>query len=390
MRNVFAIAALPLLLTACGGGSDNNNTSPAPGQTATVAQPIALSGQVVDGPISGAQVCLFSDGVQVRDSNGANVCATQTDAQGFYTIQIPSNISPGFLTLVASKGSYIKLTSALGTFSQLLAARGSDGKVTSASLPGSRVTHFTTANLALADTNNDGTVSMSEFNAYIADYAKVRNVAAVIKAAVDFGQASSLIGGQSTDTLLLASAASRNQTLGSSNKTLAQWAADPSNASVIAAIDSDVVADLASKFSNYQLSTVVTSSRIPPAITANNGAASLACEINTNNESATVQIALDAARGVMILKHDNTHTVGSYNAQAGTVSLTENDPLAVSTVSPAGVTYYAEGFFKLSGTVDAATGKITGTYSELSANTWSLDTRRQECSAGGTIAAVKL
>jgi hypothetical protein len=390
MRKTLSVALLPLYLAACGGGSGNGSSSPVAGPTATGPDSIMLSGQVVDGSIAGAQVCLFSDGVQVRNSTGAAVCSSQTDAQGYYTIQIPSNVALGFLTLVASKDGYVKLTSALGTFSQVMAARGSDGKVTPASLPGSRVTHFTTANLALADTNNDGTVSISEFNAYIADYSKVRNVAAVIKATIDFGQKASLIGGQTNDTLQLAIAAARNQTLGSTNKTAAQWAADPANATVIAAVDQDVATDMAGSFSNYQLSTVVTSSQIPSKSTANNGTASIGCEIDTNNESATVQIAFDAARGVLILKHDNRQTVGSYNPQTGAISLTENDPLSVSMVSSSGVTYYSEGFFKLNGTFDSSTGKITGTYSELSANTWSLDSTRQVCTAGGTVTATKL
>lgn len=385
MRNTLAIALLPLALAACGGGGGSDTTS-----QASNSNPVVLNGQVVDGPIAGAQVCLFSDGVQVRDSAGTAVCSSQTDVQGNYTIQIPSNVALGFLTLVATKDGYIKLTSALGTFSQVMAAQGSDGKVTPASLPGSRVTHFTTANLALADTNNDGTVSMSEFNAYIADYNKVRNVAAVIKAAIDFGQGSSLIGGQTSDTLSLASAAAKDETLGTSGKTTTQWVADPANANVLAAVDQDAAADLAGRFANYQLSTVVTSHQIPAPVTANNGTASIYCEVNTNNESAPVQIAFDAARGIVILKSEDGQITGSYNAQTGALSLNQTDPRAVSLVSSSGVTFYSESHFRMNGTLNASTGNIAGTYDEMTANTWSLDATRQECSAGGTFTLTKL
>jgi hypothetical protein len=389
MRQTLAVALLPLSLVACGGGS-SDGSSPLTSATTAGAESVVLSGQVVDGPIAGAQVCLFADGVQVRNAAGAPVCSTESDAQGNYSLTVPRNIPAGFLTLIASKSSYIKLASALGTLSQVLGAAGNSGTVTSASLPAVRITNLTTANFALADTNNDGTVSKAELDAYNSEYTKVRPVAAVIKAVIDLGQAASLISGQTNDTLQLASAAATNQTLGSTNKTATQWVVDPANANVIAAVDQDVATDMANSFSNYQLSTAVISSQIPPTVTANNGTASLYCEINTNNESATVQIAFDAARGLVVLKHDNTQIVGSYNSQTGAVSLNENDPLAVSMVSSSGVTYYGEGFFKLNGTFNASTGKIIGTYSELSANTWSLDSTQQKCTAGGTFTATKL
>ena len=397
MRKVLAIGLLPLSLAACGGGSINNDNrnnagsnSNSPVASPTTAGPdsVVLSGQVVDGPIAGAQVCLYSDGVQARNAAGAVICSSATDAQGNYTITIPRTLTSGFITLVAIKEN-IKLVSSLGTLSQVLAAAGSSGTVSSATLPPARISQFTTADFALADTNNDGIVTKAEFDAYVADYAKLRKVAAVIKAAIDFGQARYLIGGQTSNTLLLASSAARNQPLGTTNQTADQWAADPANASVIAATDQDVATDVSRTFSNYQLSTVVTSYSIPPKVTANNGSASIGCEVNTANETATVQIAIDTVRGAIILKHDNRQTVGSYNAQTGAVSLDEPDPLSVSSVSGS-ITYYSEGFFKLNGTYDPSTGKITGSYSELSANTWSIDSTRVACTAAGTITASKI
>lgn len=383
MHKTLAIALLPLSLAACGGGGGAGG-----GTNSNASDSVVLSGQVVDGPIAGAQVCLFSDGVQARNAAGA-ICSSGTDAQGNYTITIPRDLTPGFLTLVASKGSNIKLVSTLGALSHVLEAAGNGGTVTSANLPTARITHLTTANFALADTNNDGTVSQAELDAYISDYTKVRPVAAVIKGTIDFGQATSLIGGQTNDTLLLALAAARNQTLGTSNKTAAQWVADPANANIIAAVDHDVTADMAGSLSNYQFSTVVTSSHIPSTVLGNNGTASIFCEVNNNNESLNVQITYDAARGLVVLKHDDGQMVGSYNPQTGAVSLTEDTPLAVAKVS-SGITYYSEGSFKINGTLNASTGNITGTYSEMSATTWSLDSTRQECTAGGTFTATKL
>lgn len=382
MRKTIAIALLPLYLAACGGAGGSATAS-------KEADSVVLSGQVVDGPIAGAQVCLLSDGVQVRDTNGTAICSSQTDANGAYSIKIPLGVPLGFLTLVATKDSYIKLASTLGTFSQVMAAAGNGGTVTPASLPGSRVTHFTTANLALADTNNDGTVSMSEFNAYLSDFTKVRKVAAIVKAVIDFGQAGSLIGGQTNDTLALASAAARDQALGTTGKTTTQWLVDPANANVLAAVDQDVSADMAGKFSNYQFSTVVTSSHTPPVVTVNNGTASIYCQANGTNESTTVQIALDAVRGIVVLKHEDGQITGSYNPETGAVSLAEENPLAVSMATPT-ITYYSEGSFNMNGTVNASTGNITGTYSESTATTWTLNSTRQECTAGGTFTATKL
>lgn len=398
MRKIFAIAILPLALSACGGGGSNegssgnssgsSGTGPVAAPVTPAADPVVLSGQVVDGPIAGAQVCLYLDGVQARDAAGAVICSTGTDAQGNFTMTIPRTLAPGFITLVASKEN-IKLVSSLGTLAQVLSAAGNSGAVNSAALPPARISQFTTADFVLADVNNDGVVTKAEFDAYVADYAKLRKVAAVIKAAIDFGQASYLIAGKTSNTLLLASAAAQNQPLGTTSRTVDQWAADPANATVLSSTDQDVTANITGGFANYRLSTVVTSYSIPPKVTANNGAASIGCEVNTANESVTVQIAIDAARGVFVLKHDNMQTVGSYNPRNGAVSLVEPDPLSVSATS-AGVTYYAEGFFKFNGTYDPAAGKITGTYSELSANTWSIDSTRMACTAEGSLTATKL
>jgi hypothetical protein len=386
MRKTSAIAVLPFFLAACGGGSDGANSSNSSSATATTSS-IVLSGQVSDGPIDGAQVCLLSDGVPVRDAAGAAPCSSPTDAQGNFSLSIPRSLAPGFLSLVASKGGAIRLASALGTLSQVSTAADANGVVAAASLPALRISHLTTADYVLADADHDGTVTKSELDAYVSSYASARPVAAVVKAVIDYGQAGSLIGGQTTDTLALAAAAARNQTLGTSGQTAAQWTADAANAGILAAVDQDAAAGVTAGFADYRLSTVVTSYDIPPAATSN-GSASIYCHIDTSNETATVQLAFDAARGIVILKHDDVQAVGSYNAQTGAISIDENDPLAVSASSPS-VTYYSEGYFRLRGTRDAA-GNLAGSYSEMTANTWSLDATREVCTAQGSITATKL
>ena len=395
MHKAAAIAVIPFLLAACGGSSStssNGDSGNASGSGATGSNAITLSGLVSDGPIADAQVCLFSDGVQARSATGAALCSGNTDAQGNYTIAIPTDLAPGFLTLVASKGGSIKLASVLGTLAQVLEAAGNGATVTSAKLPSARITHFTTADFVLADTNNDGTVSKAELDGYVPDYTKIRPAAVVVKAVIDFARGDSLLGSQAGNTLLLASAAVKGQALGSTGKTAAQWVDDTTHANVVSAVDQDLANEMAGTFANYQLSTTVTSYHIPSAASINNGSgngASISCEINTGNESVIVQIATDAARGMFVLKHDGMQTVGSYNPKTGAVSLTEADPLAVSMMTSQ-VTYYAEGYFKLNGILDISAGKLTGSYAELSANTWSLDATRKECTASGNLTATRL
>jgi hypothetical protein len=384
----FKLLALTaaVMLTACGGGGSSSSSDTA----SKGSESVVLSGQVVDGPVAGAQVCLFADGVQAYNTTGAPICSSETDAQGNYTMTIPRSLPPGFVTLVASKGSNIKLASTLGTFAQVLEAAGNDGTVTPANLPAARVSHFTTADFALADANKDGTVSKDEAASYAPDFAAVQKVAAVIKAVIDFeGQAGALIGGQTTNTLNLAWAAARNQTLGTSNKTADQWLSDPANANIIAAVHQDVAQDLEGRFSNYQLSQVVTSSYIPATVVRNGGAASIYCSIGTNGEQETVQVAFDAARRIVVIKYEGGQDVGRYDPQTGAVSLNEDDPREV-VLSGSGITFYSEGSFNMTGTFNASTGKIMGTFSEMSATTWTLDSTRQECTARGTFTATKL
>lgn len=387
----FALSVSMLaVLAACGGGGDGagDANGPANGNTGT----ITLSGQVVDGPVSGAKVCLFVGGAQARNAAGEAICAGDTDAQGNYTMTIPRNLTAGFVTLVATRGSDIKLASTVGTLDQLLAIAGTGGAVTTASLPTAKVTHFTTADFALADANNDGTVSKDEQDAYVPDSAVVQKAATLIKAVIDFSQGSSLIGGQTTNTLALASAAVRNQPLGSANQTLEQWFADPANAEVIAAVNKDLADTLDGKFVKYQFSRVVTASFIPPVVSRNGGTATIYCGIDTENITEVVEIAFDAARRAAVVRYtdegETGQMVGSYNPTTGAVSVEEFYPREISQTSPT-VVFYSDGYFKLKGTVDAA-GNVAGTFADMSATTWTLDSTRQECTASGTLTATKL
>lgn len=385
----FALSVSMLAaLAACGGGDGDADTgSPAAGGTAT----ITLSGQVVDGPIAGAKVCLFSGGAQARNAAGEAICASETDAQGNYTMTVPRNLAPGFITLVATKGSDIKLASTVGTVDQLLAIAGTGGAVTTAGLPTAKVTHFTTADFALADTNNDGTVSKDEQDAYVPDSTVVQKAATLIKAVIDFSQGSALIGGQTPNTLALAAAAVRNQPLGSGGQTPEQWFADPANAEVIAAVNKDLADTLDGKFAKYQLSKVVTASFIPPVVSRNGGAATIYCGIETQNTTEVVEIALDAARRAAVLRYtdegETGQMVGSYDPASGAVSIDDIYPREVAQTSP-DVVFYTEGYFKVKGTVDAA-GNFAGTFADMSATTWTLDATRQECTASGTVTATR-
>lgn len=404
MRKILAAAVVPMFLCACGGDTTNDpgnglsdKTSAAPTNPSAPmpnGDTLTLRGQVTDGPVSGAQVCLHRDGNAIQDTAGKPVCSDVTDSQGNYSLAIPRNLPDGLLMLVATKANSLKLASILGENAQVLdiaAKAEKQGIVDTATFPSLVVSHLSTANIVLADTNADGKLAKEELATYAADYTKMRTVAALVKAVVDFGQANTLLGGSINDTLALAHAAAAGRPFGSANQSIAQWSADPANARIIAAVDLDIAGKAAGSLSNYRLATTVTSHAIPSPVMVSNqgGNGNLSCEINTSNESVIVQIGFDTTSGVIVLKHDGRQTIGSYNPANGSFNLTENDPLEVSTVSPSGVTYYAEGRFNMSGSVDAATGKITGSFSESSINTWSLDSTRQVCTASGSITATR-
>lgn len=387
----FALSTLMLaVLAACGGGGSGSSSDGS----------ITLSGQVVDSAIPGAQVCLFSNGAQARTAAGNAICSGQTDAQGNYTMTIPRNLTSGFLTLVATKGTDIKLTSTLGTLDQVLSAAGSAGTATPSNLPSATVTHITTADFALADTNLDGTVSKAELDAYKPDLSKVQKAATIIKAYIDGGQ-TSLIGGQTTDTLALASAAAQNKPLGTTGQTLDVWFNDPANVQAIALfteVNEDLTAslakELAGKFSKYQLTATVTQQTIPPVVTANGGTASIYCGSDrTVNVPVTfnIDIAFDAARNIALVRYTNddgqlAYITGNYIPQSGDFKLHDIEPKSI--VQTGAVTFYSEGYAKYDGKIDSA-GNIAGTFEDESTTTWSLDDTRQTCPDSGTFTITK-
>jgi hypothetical protein len=390
-------ASLLTVLAACGGGSGSSgqgsNNSAGTGS-------ITLSGQVVDSAIAGAQVCLFSNGAQARNAAGDAICSSLTDAQGNYTLTIPKSLASGLLTLVATKGSDIKLTSSLGTLDQVLSAAGAAGMVTPSDLPSATVTHITTADFTLADTNHDGTVSKAELDAYKPDPTRVHKTASIIKAYIDGGQ-TSLIGGQTADTLALASAVVQNKPLGSTGQTVDEWLNGPASAQVSAIfteVNQELTAalnkEMAGKFSKYKLTDTVTQQTIPPVVTANGGAASIYCSTDRTVNVALasdIDIAFDAARSIVLVRYTNDegkpeYMKGSYNPKTGDFNLHEIDPKRV--VQPGTVTFYGEGYVKYDGKIDAA-GNITGTFEDSSSTTWTLDATRQTCVDKGSFTITK-
>jgi hypothetical protein len=390
-------ASLLAVLAACGGGGGSSGQG---SSNSAATGSITLSGQVVDSAIAGAQVCLFSNGAQARNAAGAAICSSLTDAQGNYTLTIPKNLAAGLLTLVATKGSDIKLTSSLGMQDQVFSAAGATGTVTPSDLPSATVTHITTADYTLADADHDGTVSKAEFEAYKPDPTKVQKAASVIKAYIDGGK-TSLIGGQTADTLALASAVAQNKPLGSTGKKVDEWLDDPDNVQVSAifkevddALTAALNKEMAGKFSKYKLTDTVTQQTVPAVVTANGGAASIYCSTNrTANVPLTtnIDIAFDAARNIALVRYTNKegkpeYMKGSYNPTTGDFSLHETEPKKV--VQPGTVTFYGQSYVKYEGKIDAA-GNITGMFEDSSSTTWTLDATRQTCVDKGSFTITK-
>jgi len=388
------IALTVFALSACGGG-DDKPTGNADNAGSNV---VTLSGKVTDGPIAGAKVCLLSNGVQANNASGEAICSGQTDAQGNYSLSIPRSLASGLLTLIAAKGTDIKLASTLGTVEQVLSAAGAAGTVTPTQLSSATVTHITTANFALADADHDGKVSQAELDAYAPDFSVVQQAATIIQAYIDAGQ-KSLIGGATGDTLLLASAVVQSKPLGTTGKTADDWFADPLNADIIRAAEqamsTSLANDMAGKFVDYRLSKTVTQQTIPAPVSVNGGTATLYCSSDRTLNTPInidISIALDAARNIALVRYpdDNgqpAYIKGSYNAKSGAFNLYELEPKGVSSVQGS-VTFFEEGYSRHVGKIDAS-GVIAGTFEEKWAETWSIDATRQECSESGPFTITK-
>jgi hypothetical protein len=389
-RHALSVTMLAVL-AACGGGGDGGSSS------SSSSGSVALSGQVTDGPISGAQVCLFLDGVPARNAAGAPICSGETDAQGNYTLSIPRNLASGFLTLVATKGADIKLASTLGSVTEVFAAAGTAGTVTPANLSSASVTHLTTASFALADADHDGIVTAAELSAYAPDFAAIQKAATLIQAYIDGGQAT-LIGGSTNDTLALAAAAVQNKALGTTGQTADAWFDDPANAKAVADSASALAASLAKemdgKFANYKLTQTATYQDIPPVHVANGGNSSLSCTTDRTLNVPKVHdigVAFDAARGIVLIRStdDNgqaDYMTASYNPQTGTFSMFEADPAINTQINQ--TTYHYKGWGRHDGRIDAA-GNIGGTFEQKAIDSWSWDSTVQECTDKGTFTIVK-
>ena len=379
-RTALSMAAL-LALAACGGGGSSSSAGSS-GSAGTVE----LRSKVVDGPIAGARVCLFKDGIQALTVSNAAICSADTDAEGGYTLAIPRDLAPGFLTLVVTKGDQIKLASALGTLAQVLGAAGSANIVTDEGLPAIRVTHFTTAEFALADGNGDGTLTADEHRAYDYNFNDVRDVAAIIKAVVDFDQAGALLGDGVGNTLQLAGAAAQG------DFDAAAWLA--AHPDVLAATQQDVADSLAGQYVDYSLTHTFTVKNIPEP-----DESGMYCGIGRDDgldpETGPVQIALDATRGIIVMRFASDdeddedgliELVGTFNPETRAVRFSEVWPTEPTDVPG----FYSEGDMNHVGTRDATTGDITGTFDESSTTTRDGSPNRQTCTGSGTFTASKL
>lgn len=379
------------MLTAC-GGSSNNETEKKNNDD------IKLSGQVVDGPIAEAKVCLFSGGSSVKNKAGADVCSAETDEEGNYTLVIPGSISSGILHLVAAKGDEIRLASVLGSLEDVK-KYAKKNILTPADLSSAVVTHFTTADFVIADTDNDGFVSEQELAGYTPDADKVIKVASIIKAVVDFrDQATDLIGGDISNTLDLAKAAASNEKLGSSNKNADEWLSAPENRNILAEVNKDAAQMIAdSQFSNYEIAETVANGTNEGTIsgTHNGNTATMFCQTGPDeDEPSPVQISLDAQRRMAVIKFKDDEgkdgqIVGSYDPQSQSVKLKEYQPKSVSMRTDQGLVYSSTSTFSMNGTYVPATGTITGTFDEETTNSWNLDNRSVKCTASGTFVATK-
>ena len=395
MNYKLSALALAALLSACGGGGGSDGSA-ADNGASVPAGAVTVSGQVIDAPIAGAKVCLQVDGAAARDAASAAICSADTDAQGNYTLAVPRSLGSGLLTLVASKSGGIKLVSTLGTLEQVIAAAGSSGVATAASLPAARVTHFTTADFVLADSNHDGILSSAEREAYVPSVAASLGVAAVIKAVVDFnGQAGGLLGGATTDTLQLAAAAVQNKPLGTTGRTAGEWLLQSGNANIVQAVLNDLAENSGNVFVRYQYTSTVVSQNVPApeVVFAGGMQASLYCTSPAENESEVIDIALNAQRGTAMVRVQEGgltgYLPGDFNARTGEVQFRLVEPRSVS-LSNAVTTYYSESTGTMRLKLDAQTGALTGTSTDSVTNSWTLNSITKTCTAESSVKAVKL
>ena len=118
----WAVAATAVLVSACGGGDDAVVPAPVVVVPPVVVPPVVVvpppvvvnttvTGAVVKGPVSAAQVCGYAVAVKARGA--ALGSCTTSDASGNYTLTVP--VGSGALWVEASGGTYTDETTALST-----------------------------------------------------------------------------------------------------------------------------------------------------------------------------------------------------------------------------------------------------------------------------------
>lgn len=196
ISTAIALAIGSSMLVGCGGGGSTSGTASTSPSTSAAAT--TISGQVIDAPIANANVCVYVNGTVVKDSSGAALCAT-TDANGNYTLSIPGGLiaDNDYLNLVATKGNNLKFASAIGTMAEVKSAV-LNGTASTATLPSVKITNQTTAEFALADKNQDGSVDQQEEQSFdpstTSNQGKIGTISTLIKACVDGNQCGSESG----------------------------------------------------------------------------------------------------------------------------------------------------------------------------------------------------
>lgn len=94
IKPTLGLMAASLLLSACGGGDDGDNTPPARNAG-------SISGNVYDAPVNGAKIDVF----EYKDGKvGRKLDSTTSNAFGDYKLEFESSSMP--LYVVAQQGSY--------------------------------------------------------------------------------------------------------------------------------------------------------------------------------------------------------------------------------------------------------------------------------------------
>ncbi|MBU6257893.1 MAG: hypothetical protein KGL18_15600 [Burkholderiales bacterium] len=153
----WAVSAVALALTACGGGSGGNSAPPVTTASAT------LSGTVFAAPVAGSSVSAYAADAQGQQTGAALATAT-TDAQGGYALTLNS-LPAGAVLVVASGGTYTSeadhSTQTLGTMTVLLPSVASGQNAAQIS-PMTTVIAAATSNLLAA---SGGTVAAASTTA---------------------------------------------------------------------------------------------------------------------------------------------------------------------------------------------------------------------------------